>query len=189
MPLPMPVSLAATREEFLQKLNLRSLNITTTETGIRPVQMTERIREAMQALSAGGPFGYADIAKKMPIAESTLKKDPRYMAAVVSAGDSLGLRFVRGGDGRTGCFTKAHGPREPISDSSIVPKDIISGTALESDLNPINPLPSKASYLDAVCDQVRQGLQAFFSSKFKMAPATTPKAIRPEFGVDDALTA
>src|ERR1035437_5377441 len=45
-----------------------------------------------------------------------------------------------------------------------VPKDISSGTGTNIDTNLINPLPSKTSYLDAVCDQVGQGLQAFFSS-------------------------
>jgi len=46
-----------------------------------------------------------------------------------------------------------------------------------------------SSFLDAVCDQVGQGLQAFFSSKFKMAPATTPKAFQTNFEADEALTA
>ena len=72
---------------------------------------------------------------------------------------------------------------------------------VKSDLNLINPLPPSTnacsnscsvrqnSYLNAVCDQVGQGLQAFFSSKFKMAPATAPKVLRTDFEADEALTA
>jgi len=181
MPLPMPVSRAARREEYL-----RSLNITTIATPVPTAQMPERIRVAMQELSAGCPFGYGDIAKKLSLAETTLKTDGRYKAAIVLAADALGLRFVRGGDGQPGCFTKEH---EPISDLGAVPKDIILGTAPNSDLNLINPLPPKTSYLDAVCDQVGRGLQAFFSSRFKLAPAGIQKTVRADFEVDEALTA
>ena len=186
MPLPMHVSKAATRAEYLESLNIRT----------QPAQMPERIKDAMEELSAAGSFGYADIAKKMSLSETTLKTDDRYKAAIVLAADGLGLRFVRGGNGKAGCFTKEHETMGEKSDLGMVPKDIFLGTAPNSDLNLINPLipmtscsARQNSYLDAVCDQVGQGLQAFFSSKFKMAPATAPKTLRTNFEADEALTA
>ena len=185
MPLPMHVSKAKTRAEYLQGLNIRT----------QPAQMPEKIRDAMVELAAAGSFGYADIAKKMSLEESTLQRDNRYKAAIILAADAMGLRFVRSGDGKAGCFTI----KDAITigakqDLGMVPKDISLGTAPNSYLNLINPLPPSTnscsnSYLDAVCDQVGQGLQAFFSSKFKMAPATVPKAIRSNFEADEALTA
>jgi hypothetical protein len=178
MPLPMPVSLAATREEFLQKLNLASLNV-------KPVGMTlqGRVQDAMATLKAAGEFGFKELSESMNVAESTLNKKPEYRDAIKATLTTLDLEFIRGGDGRAGVF------RPRISDSTTVPKDYILGTLVDSDPNLINPVQSKASYLDAVCDQVGQGLQAFFSSKFKMAPAATLKAVRTDFGVDEALTA
>ena len=187
MPLPMHVSKATTRTEYLESLNIRT----------QPAQMPERIKVAMLELAAGGSFGYADIAKKTSLSETTLKTDDRYKAAIVLAADGLGLRFVRGGNGKAGCFTKEHETMGAKSDLGMVPKDIFLGTAPNSDLILINPLPPSMnacsvrqnSYLDAVCDQVGLGLQAFFSSRFKMAPATAPKALRTDFEADEALSA
>ena len=186
MPLPMHVSKATTRTEYLESLNIRT----------QPAHMPERIRAAMQELATGGSFGYEDIAKKTSLSETTLKTDDRYKAAIVLAADGLGLSFIRGRR-EAGCFTKKDaitiGAKQELG---AVPKDIFLGTAPNSKTNLTKPLTPTNScsvrqntYLDAVCDQVGQGLQAFFSSKIKMAPATAPKVLRTDFEADEALTA
>ena len=87
MPLPMHVSKATTRTEYLESLN------------IKPAERTLQVRvyDAMVMLTAAGEFGFKELSESMEIAESTLKQKTEYRDAIKVTMETLGLDFIRGG--------------------------------------------------------------------------------------------
>lgn len=100
LPLSCPVSRTMTRQE-----HLRELGVADKSGG----DIGQRAVAAMTALAAG-PFGYAELAKTMDVAESTLTQKPEYRRAVQEAARVIGLEFKRGGDGARGQFRKQTSP-------------------------------------------------------------------------------
>ena len=140
---------------------------------------------SVKALKAG------DLAENLGVSETSLRHTFEYRMALKDSMQALGIRFRKGSNCMEGIYFRdtLDGTTDSKTKLVSVPKDISSGTDTNIGANLINPLPLTNSYLDAVCDQVGLGLQTFFSSRFKMAPATAPKALRTDFEVDEALTA
>jgi len=182
MPLPMPVSRASTRADYLESLNIV----------FQPKRLPERILEAMTLLKNVGEFGYKELSQKMDVAETTLKQKTEYQDAIKTARNVLEIDFIRGGYGKVGIF------RSNVSDFTMPPKDYILGTMVKSEMNRISSVNTGSCISNSVCGQIPSSLNDFVKSRVTSCSSHVKQPIRDllnrtdlktNIGMDGALMA